>query len=251
MKVELQKGSNDYNSYVEKIENERIKWELMTKEEQAKFLRDAVEGARLTWKAITDAYPNISVNDLQAEIYRRKYNFQTLLKCLDDLPSDRRRMRLLIEVKAAYDRDYESIKSVASANRLDGSPSGNGDLLKFGKDLEIEIKKYEKLLILNENFQTNSGTKKNTDLTLDRATLFLNFLFRFANVNCPNTKKAKVISFLTGYSENTVGDKLSALYSKEGNNFVQFVKDMKIVRRYFENLGLSQITEMIDRDLKM
>jgi hypothetical protein len=90
---------------------------------------------------------------------------------------------------------------------------------------------------------------KHKDLTPDRATLFLNYLFTFSKANCHNTQKAKVISFLTGYSENTIGDQLSALHSKADDNFVAYERDMKI-RKHFENLGLSEIVKIIDGDLK-
>ncbi len=122
----------------------------------------------------------------------------------------------------------------------------------FITECKIEIKRLEQLSELEVKLeQGTDDIKKHKDLTLDRATLLLNYLFTFAKANCHNTKKSEVISFLTGYSENTVGDKLSALYSKADENFVAYEKDMKIIRKYFEKLGLSKIVELIDRDLEI
>jgi hypothetical protein len=88
-------------------------------------------------------------------------------------------------------------------------------------------------------------------LTLDRATLALNYLLTCAKANCHNTEKAKFISFLTGFSENTITQKLSKLHEKADLNFVNYEKDMKIIHKYFENLGLPDISNQIDNDLKV
>ncbi len=103
----------------------------------------------------------------------------------------------------------------------------------------------------NKQIAEREAKQKELGLSLDRATLFMNYLFTFAKVNCQNTRKAKVISFLTGYSTNTIGDKLSALHSKADDNFIAYEEDMKIVRKYFESLGLTEIVNMIDKDLKI
>lgn len=94
-------------------------------------------------------------------------------------------------------------------------------------------------------------TQKHKDLTLDRAVLVFNYLFKFAQVNSHNTEKSEFISFLTGFSKETIRQRLSNLHEKENNNRNLWEKDLKIVRKYFESLGLTEIVKMIDNELSM
>lgn len=164
------------------------------------------------------------------------YDFDAVLEHLKSLPTYGEKIAYLVKQKYEYDQKFG------------GSSWSNPS---FTRSCRLEIEKLEKLAKLQSASQpkaTEAG--KHQDLTLDRATLFMNYLLAFSKANCHNTKKAEVISFLTGYSKNTIGDKLSALHSKADDNFVAYEKDMKIVRKYFESLGLSEIVKMIDRDLK-
>jgi hypothetical protein len=64
-----------------------------------------------------------------------------------------------------------------------------------------------------------------------------------------NTKKAEFASFLTGFSENTLRQDLSNIHRKADDNGAVWESDMKTVRRHFEELGLSDVVELIDNDL--
>lgn len=122
----------------------------------------------------------------------------------------------------------------------------------FAEKCDLEINKLKELERLNSKPEQGSKViNKHKDLTLDRATLFFSYLLTYSKAKGPNTKKAEVISFLTGFSKNTINNKLSTLHSKADDNFVQYENDMKIVRKYFEKLGLSEIVEIIDRDLNL
>lgn len=99
--------------------------------------------------------------------------------------------------------------------------------------------------------------QKQLGLTIDRATLFLDYLFKRAKIDCKNTEKAKVIAFLTGYSEKKIAQAFSRL-EKEKLEFVdntnaseKFSTDIKIIRNYFKTLRLDEIQQKIDNDLEL
>ena len=60
---------------------------------------------------------------------------------------------------------------------------------------------------------------------MERAVLFFHYLCKLLQTNCDNKKKAKVINFFTGYSENTTGQKFSNLFEKANTNFQDFEDD--------------------------
>lgn len=120
------------------------------------------------------------------------------------------------------------------------------------------MKQLQSLEITNSNKQKDilaqeklNDKQKDKDLTLDRAVLIFSYLLNYAKANAHNTEKAEFISFLTGFSKNTIVQKLSKLHEKADLNFVGYEKDMKTVRKYIEKLGLSEITKAIDNDLEM
>ena len=84
--------------------------------------------------------------------------------------------------------------------------------------------------------------------------MFLNYLFTNANVNCRNTKKAEVISFLTGYRSKKIGQSFSHVekekleIEEKGELSKKNSDDVRILRKYFEMLGLAQILKEIDKD---
>lgn len=167
-----------------------------------------------------------------------KDEFQELLKRLKTIRTYKDKIAYLIKEKIQYEQNQSGLDKNIENEKT------------FAEKCDLEIKKLTDLKSLEQNeVVSKESLKKHKDLTLDRATLFLNYLFTFAKANCHNTKKAEVISFLTGYSKNTIGDKLSSLHSKADENYLNYKKDMEIVSKYFQNLGLSEIVEMINRDL--
>lgn len=166
------------------------------------------------------------------------FDFDSVLKHIKTLPTAREKIAYLIEKRTAYNQSSLSF--------------WNLDPPSFAEKCKMEIEKIEKL----EHLQPVPKIKtvevgKHKDLTLDRATLILSYLFTYAKANCHNTKKAEAISFLTGFSSETIRQKLSNLHSKDNDkSFYAYKEDMRIVRRYFENLNLPEIVKMIDRDLE-
>jgi len=154
-----------------------------------------------------------------------KDEFQELLKHLKTLPTYKEKIAYLIKEKTHHEQNQSGLDW-----NIDNEKT-------FAEKCDLEIRKLTELRSLEQKeVVSKENLKKHKDLTLDRAALFLNYLFTFAKVNSHNTKKAEVISFLTGYSKNTVGDKLSALHSKADENFLNYKKDMQIIRNYFESL---------------
>ncbi len=121
---------------------------------------------------------------------------------------------------------------------------------------EIALKKEEinhrKLLeIAAENkIEENNVIKKHKDITLDRAVLAMSYLLDELNVKCPLSKKKEFIAFLTPFSPNTIKTKLENLHEKQDKNFVEYEKDLDVISKYFENLGLVKIVEQIKKDLE-
>lgn len=101
--------------------------------------------------------------------------------------------------------------------------------------------------------ETESEAKKNIKERRGsqyQIALAMYYLLQYTKANCPNTKKAKFVSFLTGYSENTLRQQWSNIHSKKNEDGVSWENDMKVVRNYFQELGLTEIVKMIDNDLE-
>ncbi|MGC2238637.1 MAG: hypothetical protein WA584_20960 [Pyrinomonadaceae bacterium] len=145
-------------------------------------------------------------------------------------------------------------------------------LIKVEKALEKEIalikdeSTYKKLLGIEENKTEESINSNNEELckkfcrhkeiTRDRATLFLDYFFNYANIKCFKTERAKVISYLTGYSETKIEQSFSRiekekLESKEKKELSgKFYDDVEVIRKYFKILRLEEIQKQIDEDLE-
>lgn len=91
---------------------------------------------------------------------------------------------------------------------------------------------------------------KHKDLTLDRAVLFMEYLFRATKTSSFNKAKAEAISFLTGYSSETLRQRLSSINEEKNKKSSSFKKDLRIVRNLLDKLGLTEIVKDIDRDLQ-
>jgi hypothetical protein len=180
----------------------------------------------------------------------KKFDFEKVKRTLKDISNPYYQIAYLIKIKTRYLQENDSDKE-----------SG----VTFAQKCDFEIEKIEKIkkaLALyateqdeddepsdNDETVEDGNQIRNRDLTLDQAILFFTYLFEFTNVNCPNTKKAKVIATLTGFSENTINQRLSVINKKEVDNPKAFSKDIKKVRSSFEQLNFREITSMIDKDL--
>ena len=140
-------------------------------------------------------------------------------------------------------------------------------LLNVQKDVEqrIEFRKEEKLIReqiyepnnSDENFGVTDKKERKRDLTLDRSVLFIDYILRYLKTSCQNTDKAKVISFLTGYSEQKIAQAFSRLEKeklemKERTELSEkFSKDIEIVCKYLQILQLNEIENLMYKDLEL
>ena len=178
-------------------------------------------------------------SDIENEqIEESKYDFKELLEHLETLPSYQERIAHLITEKTKYEQK--------SNNFLDDA-WGN---ISFSGKCMLEIEKYRELIKLGKipNNPIDSN-KKHKDLTLDRAALFMDYLFRHSKTTSFNNAKAEAISFLTGYSSETLRQRLSSIDGDKNKRNSSYKRDLRIVRNLFDRLGLVEIIKDIDRKL--
>ena len=180
----------------------------------------------------------------KAEMSKENIEFEALLKHLDTLPNYREKITLLDKAKAEY-KDTKTAWEDFGGETFDKRCESEIKILKESQSL-----KFSNADKLANKLSTDEKRQKDKDLTLDRAVLIFNYLLNYAKVNAHNTDKAEFISFLTGFSKNTIVQKLSRLHEKADLNFVAYEKDMEIIRNHFEKLNLSEITKAIDNDLE-
>jgi hypothetical protein len=141
---------------------------------------------------------------------------------------------------------------------------------KVLKSLEIEIQEQ-----IDQNHKTGIADSSNSvnitnsqgereklqkelGLNIEKAFLTINYLLEYSKAPAirKNKKRAEFMSFLTGYSTNTL-TQLFSWFEKEKANSQEkseinekFNGDMHDVRKWFDSLGLSEIVKMIDNDLE-
>lgn len=167
----------------------------------------------------------------------RKDPFENVLRHLETLPNYKEKIAYLIQEKTRSEQretDWDGLFGTKT----------------FAEKCELEIIALRQLMQLEAKPEKAADRiNKHNDLTLDRAALTLNYLLTYAKANCHNTEKAKFISFLTGYSEKQIAQKLSKLHKKEDENYTAYERDMKVISQYFAKLGLTEITNQIGRDI--
>lgn len=106
-----------------------------------------------------------------------------------------------------------------------------------------------------KNIGERETRQKVKGLNREVAYLFVDYLFDFAKINCPNTQKAEIVEFLTGFSSKQLVKVPSSfekfkLQIEDGDESDEnFTNDLKVIRKYFEELGLIEIVNKIDKDL--
>ncbi len=151
-------------------------------------------------------------------------------------------------------------------------------LIDVQKELEQEIELQKKESLNRQELEASNSTdsekvilEKHKDITIDRATLFLSYLLDFANekrrenFGLKNKKplkdadKDRAIDFLTPFTgkqskklHKGFKDEIAKIAEEKdevSEKFNKFYNDVKIIRNYFEMLGLSEIVNRIDSDL--
>jgi hypothetical protein len=178
---------------------------------------------------------DINQEDEPEEETRRPYDFKAVLLHLETLKTLREKIAYLTERRISF---QQSIYSTLS------------EIPSFDRKCSLEIEKLEKLARLQPIPQPKIiEVGKHRDLTLDRAIFLLNRLIPFF-LDCDATKKAEFIHFLTGFDYETARQRFSSINKKDAEKPQAFEKDMEIVCKYLEVLGLTDITREIKNDLK-
>lgn len=126
-------------------------------------------------------------------------------------------------------------------------------------DLELEMLKelrtMEQKEIVSKHIIQSKGKigerearQKSLGLTRNRAFLAMNYLLNNLRADCKNTKKIEFISFLTGYSRNTIEQAFSELNKELYLNSDAYKNDVKVIFKYFKNLGLTELANQVIRD---
>ncbi len=90
----------------------------------------------------------------------------------------------------------------------------------------------------------------NLKATQELAVLFFYYFFKATKTKDNYSKQAKVISFLTGFDEETTRQQFSKIHKKAHNNFWNFESDMRIIYKLFESIGLIDAITLIEKDLE-
>ncbi len=175
----------------------------------------------------------------------RPLRFDEILEYTKTLSTDEEKIKYLIIEKTKYEQSSEWIKKRSG--------------LAVGEQCELEINKLKRIAELEANKdvsivntdKSNAQLKKHHDLTLDRAVLAISYLLDELSVKCKLSKKKEFMDFITPYSPNTIKTKLENLHDKQERNFIEYEKDLEVISKYFENLGLAKIVEKIKKDLEI
>lgn len=226
--------------------------ELDLSDEQKEILLDYLEtyfsgkrnedtDIRICCRQIKELKEDLSFDEDEAEnnsINESKDKFQELLEHLETIPSYKEKIAFLIKQKTKYEQN----KSGWEVNLLDG--------LSFSEKCDLEIKKLKELKSLEETQQqTFREVAKHKDLTIDRVIFLLNRLIPSFS-DCEATKKAEFINFLTGFDYETTRQRFSSIHRKDADKPQAFKKDMEIVCKYLDLLGLKKLTSQIRNDLE-
>jgi hypothetical protein len=101
----------------------------------------------------------------------------------------------------------------------------------------------------NHDFEESKREKRGRGGTHYQSLLAIHYLLKSANAADNNTKKADFAAFLSGFSKHTLRQTWSDIHRRAEINGTAWENDMKMVRRYFEELGLSDVIKFIDDDL--
>jgi hypothetical protein len=110
-----------------------------------------------------------------------------------------------------------------------------------------EDKKNEIDLLLQEH-------NVNPEFTTARQVLAMHFLFDYCNIsNVDLTAKARFIQFLNGKETNAQTITNTNIYKKLKKPYPAdektLIKDLKYIRTFFEDLGLTQIVDKINKEI--
>lgn len=180
--------------------------------------------------------------------HESKYDWVKVKQQLEALPDIHEQLRYLDEVKTEYEQN--AVRGGLMAWDFGGIYEAS-----FGEKCDLEIRKLERELKRQKDLgllsakNRNSKEKRAKGGTHYQNLLALYYLLHYLRADDNATSKAKFASFLTGFSEHTFRQQWSNVHWKKDKDGVSWEDDMKIVRNFFRELGLSEVVKLIDNDL--
>lgn len=154
------------------------------------------------------------------------------------------KIRFLKECIINFEHDVENDTFLTLAELNEG----------YYKKCQKALKKFEQLSILNEEKTqaepSQPHTSRNPDFTTARQVLAVHYLLLAAGMRqngIDKSNEARLIEFLTGKNYRNIYDRVREplkLSDKEAE------KDLKYIKPYFEKLGLFNVIELIEKELK-
>lgn len=127
-------------------------------------------------------------------------------------------------------------------------------ILEYAEEVLSNNIPQEYLPAINSVYQTDDGKANKKEFTTARQVLAIHYLLEYCKVpNIDNTAKARFIQFLTGRESGASNIKDTTIYKKVRKPFSTDNKtlneDLNFIRKYFEDLGLSEIAKAITNEI--
>lgn len=202
----------------------------------------------------------------RAATLKDKFDFHLTTERLQAILGTLDKLEFLEAVKTDYLRETRLIKRLSGLGLL-----LEEEFFKFGEKVEFEIEQNQTKFSREKdrrNIQPIISGKSETptipeERLRDRATLILDYLFRYAEAECTQKRKAESIAIVTRFSEK----KIDQSFSKFKNEFAKmaenlegdrdpeedgdnFAKDIEFVSSFFSRLRLNDILTLIEADKK-
>jgi hypothetical protein len=127
-------------------------------------------------------------------------------------------------------------------------------ILEYAEEVLLNNIPYEHLSAINSDYQTNDAKSNKKEFTTARQVLAIHYLLEYCKVpNIDNTAKARFIQFLTGRESGASNIKDTTIYKKVrkplSTDNRTLNADLGFIRKYFEDLGLSEIAKAITNEI--
>ena len=121
-------------------------------------------------------------------------------------------------------------------------------LNKYNKNIEMQKSTlFDEKGEFRETPLNEEISSPNDEFTMNRQVMAMYFLLKYIKIeNVDNTNKAKFIEFLTQKNYSNIYRKIRNPF--EGN-LKWMIKDLNYIRKFFENLKLSEVVKMIDKKI--
>jgi hypothetical protein len=166
-----------------------------------------------------------------------------------DLAEKARIVRELVEAYAAERWQYDDFVK-AAVLELQSETEKTLEIQSYEtglRDLITESKTDFIAEVIPEEKEKRKQRAKGTSLA--RTGIFFYYLFDYLEIKTKPGERARILSELTGFSNNTLEGVLGNPHKEANDDFQKFSQDMEYVKDIFSNLGLSEAAKAIVNDL--